>query len=93
MPRDGLESPGQPKRSDNIVEVTTEGQPYIKVDKLIGDPPGLGPIRVDVALKRGVWVEGKVTNRADGRPVKAIVQYYPIARQPSSQGVPRRVLP
>jgi RNA polymerase sigma factor (sigma-70 family) len=80
--------PGQPKRSDNIVEVTTEGRPYIKVDKLVGDPPGLGPIRVDVALKRGVWVEGKVTNGADGRPVRAIVQYYPMRDNPHLKECP-----
>ena len=69
-------------------EVTVEGQPYIKVDKPIGDPPGLGPIRVDIALKRGVWVEGKVRNRADGRPVKAIVQYYPLHDNPHLQECP-----
>ena len=80
--------PGQPKRSDNIVEVTTEGRPYIKVDKPIGDTPGLGPIRVDAVLKRGVWVEGKVTNRADGRPVRAIVQYYPMRDNPHIKECP-----
>ena len=32
--------PGQPKMPNNFVVVTTEGRPYIKVEKLIGDPPG-----------------------------------------------------
>jgi hypothetical protein len=80
--------PGQPKRSDNIVEVTTEGQPYIKVDKPVADPPGLGQIHLDVILKRGVWVEGKVTNGADGRPVRAIVQYYPMRDNPHLKECP-----
>jgi len=68
--------------------VITEGQPYIKVDKSIGDPPGLEPIHVDVTLKRGVWVEGKVTDRANGRPVKAIVQYYPFRDNPHLKECP-----
>jgi len=79
---------GQPKRGGNIVEVITEGQPYIKVDKPIGDSPGLEPIDVDVTLKRGVWVEGKVTNRANGGPVKAIVQYYPFRDNPHLKECP-----
>ena len=62
----------------NFVVVTAKGQPYFTVLKPIDDPPGLGPIRVDIALKRGVWVEGSVTNRADGRPVNATVRYYPM---------------
>jgi len=79
---------GQPKRGGNIVEVVTEGQPYIKVDKPIADRPGLEPIDVDVTLKRGVWVEGKVTNRANGRPVKAVVQYYPFRDNPHLKECP-----
>ncbi|MFI5456245.1 MAG: sigma-70 family RNA polymerase sigma factor [Isosphaerales bacterium] len=79
---------GQPKRGGNIVEVITDGQPYIKVDKPIGDPPGLEPIHVDVTLKRGVWVLGKVTDRANGRPVKAIVQYYPFRDNPHLKECP-----
>jgi RNA polymerase sigma factor (sigma-70 family) len=80
--------PGQPKRPDNIIDVTTDGQPYIKVDKTVGDPPGMGPIPVDITLKRGVWVEGQVRNRADGRPVRAIVQYYPTRDNPHLKECP-----
>jgi len=79
---------GQPKRGDNIVEVITEGQPYIKVDKPIGDSPGLGPIQVDVTLKRGVWILGKVIDRASGLPVKAVVQYYPFRDNPHLKECP-----
>ncbi len=34
---------------------------------------------------RGGWVEGKVRNRADGSPVKAVVQYYPSRDNPHLQ--------
>jgi hypothetical protein len=79
---------GQPKGRDNIIEVTNGEQPYIKVDKPIGDPPGVGPIPVEIALKRGVWVEGQVRDRANGRPVEAIVQYYPLRDNPHLKDCP-----
>ena len=73
---------GQPKRADNVLNITVQGEPYIKVEKSIGNPAGMGPIPVDVTLKRGVLVEGKVTDRANGRPVQAVVQYYPLRDNP-----------
>ena len=80
--------PSQPKQSRADLEVVTEGQPYIQVGKTISDAPGLGPIHVDVALNRGVWVEGKVQNQADGRPVSAIVRYYPLRDNPQLKDCP-----
>ncbi len=43
---------------------------------------------MEITLKRGVWVEGKVVNRADGRPVKAVVQYYPLRDNPHLKECP-----
>ena len=79
---------GQPKRPFNQVEVTTEDQPFIKVDKPVADSSGLGPMHVDAVLKRGVWVEGQVINQANGRPVKAIVQYFPLRDNPHLKECP-----
>ncbi len=78
----------QPKQPREELEVITEGQPYIQVGKKISVAPGLGPIHVDVALKRGVWVEGRVRNQADGRPVSAIVRYYPLRDNPHLKDCP-----
>ena len=80
--------PSQPKQSRADLEVITEGQPYIQVGKTISDAPGLGPIHVNVALKRGVWVEGRVQNQADGGPVSAIVRYYPFRDNPHLKDCP-----
>ncbi len=79
---------GQPKRPFNQIEVTTEGRPFIKVNKPVADSPGLGPMRVDAVLKRGMWVEGRVINQGDGQPVKAIVQYLPLRDNPHLKECP-----
>ncbi|MGP0063332.1 MAG: sigma-70 family RNA polymerase sigma factor [Isosphaeraceae bacterium] len=79
---------GQPKGKENQLDVTVDGGPYIKVAKPVPNPSGIGPIPLDITLKRGVWVEGKVTNRATGRPVKAVVQYYPFRDNPHVKECP-----
>jgi len=79
---------GQPKGKENRLEVTVEGQPYFKVAKVIRDTMGIQPMQVDVRLKRGVWVEGKVTNSATGKPVKAVVVYYPFRDNPHVKECP-----
>jgi RNA polymerase sigma factor (sigma-70 family) len=76
---------GQPKGRENYLTVEVNGQPYIKVVKPVPDPSGVGPIAVEITLKRGNWVEGKVKNRADGSPVKAVVRYYPSRDNPHAQ--------
>jgi RNA polymerase sigma factor (sigma-70 family) len=70
---------GQPKGRENVLTVTVGDQPYIKVVKPFNDPRGIEPVHLDIPVKRGVWVEGKVTNRATGQPVKAVVVYYPFS--------------
>jgi RNA polymerase sigma factor (sigma-70 family) len=79
---------GQPKGKENILEVVVDGQPYIKVSKPVADASGLGPVAADFLLRRGVWIRGRVTNRATGRPVKAVVQYYPLRDNPHAKECP-----
>ncbi len=76
---------GQPIGRENRLSVEVVGQPYIKVVKSVSDPSGVGPIAVEITLKRGRWVEGKVKNRANGSPVKAVVRYYPFRDNPHVQ--------
>jgi hypothetical protein len=81
---------GQPKGRENTLEVSVavDGQPYIKVVKSFSDPRGLAPVQLDIPLKRGIWVEGKVTNRANGKPVKAVVVYFPFRDNPGVKDCP-----
>src|SRR5262249_37952461 len=67
---------GMPKGVGNvIVAVPAAGQPYLRSEHEVADPLGLEPVTVDFALKRGVLVKGRVTDKATGRPVLANVTY------------------
>jgi protocatechuate 3,4-dioxygenase beta subunit len=46
------------------------------------------PLRADFALVRGVWAEGRVTNKRTGKPVRAGIEYYVAERNPAVKGYP-----
>jgi hypothetical protein len=67
---------GMPKAAGNIIKAApAPGQPYFQSVHEVEDPPGLEPVTVDFALKRGVLVKGRVTDKATGKPVSANVGY------------------
>jgi len=73
--------PGLP----DLVGVEVDGQPFVKVVQPIGAPRGPDAVHTEVALKRGAWVEGRVVDRATGKPVQAVVEYCPYADNPHLQ--------
>jgi len=50
--------------------------------------PGLEPIHYDIPLRRGTWIEGKVTDLKTGKPVQAAVDYFPLLSNPHAKGYP-----
>src|SRR5262249_541684 len=80
---------GLPKGEGNVITgAPPEGQPYLMALCHVPDRAGLGPVTVDFALKRGVWIVGKVTDRATGKPVHAQVTYAAFADNPHLREVP-----
>jgi RNA polymerase sigma factor (sigma-70 family) len=66
---------GMPRGEGNVIRAEgPEGQPYLM--SLADVPKGfaLEPVSVDFQLKRGVWIEGKVTERATGKPVHSVIR-------------------
>ena len=54
---------GMPKGKGNeILVVPPRDLPYLSIHKPVPDSIGLDPVTVDVELRRGVWIEGKITN-------------------------------
>jgi hypothetical protein len=63
---------------------TTKGLPYINANlKVPAESPGLQPITFDIAMKRGVFVRGRASDKVTGRPVRAYVNYYAFADNPA----------
>jgi RNA polymerase sigma factor (sigma-70 family) len=75
---------GMPKGKDNKIRLMPrDDQPYVSVHALVPDSPGLDPVTVDFELKRGVWIEGKVTDKVTGKPLKASVEYFSMESNPN----------
>src|SRR5260370_31216672 len=61
---------GMPKGEGNqVLLVPRDDQPYLKVPVDVPEGVGLDPLTVDIQLKRGVGVEGNVTDKGTGKPV------------------------
>ncbi len=47
-----------------------------------------GPIQLDIELKRGIWITGKLLDGDTGQPVQGIVGYYPLHENKSIDEFP-----
>ena len=62
-------------------------QPYLPAGFTPTVPAFGKPAQLDVRLKRGVWVKGRVTDKATGQPVQAVVQYFAFADNPDLRSI------
>jgi RNA polymerase sigma factor (sigma-70 family) len=68
---------GLPKgKGQKIIARPPDDQPYLIVHAEVADTPGFEPVTVDFDLKRGVWIEGKVTDKETGNHVEGQVEYF-----------------
>jgi beta-lactamase regulating signal transducer with metallopeptidase domain len=81
---------GMPKGKGNkIIVVPNDEQPYLMQEVAVPDPPGTGAVKVDVALKRGIWIEGKITDKATGTALaNARLHYIPFLENKFAQSHP-----
>jgi RNA polymerase sigma factor (sigma-70 family) len=80
---------GMPKgKGYSIVAIPNHDQPYMVAHKGVPDTTGLDPVTVDMELKRGVWIEGKITDKATGKPVKGSVEYFSLFSNPNLNDYP-----
>jgi RNA polymerase sigma factor (sigma-70 family) len=67
---------GMPKGVGNKIMVKPPSdQPYVAPGLEVPDSPGLDPVTVDVELKRAIWIEGRLTDKATGKPLRGYVTY------------------
>jgi hypothetical protein len=80
---------GMPKGADNkILFVPRDDQPYLSVHAVVPDEQGFDPVTVDFDVKRGVWIEGKITDKVTGKPLQGMVQYAAVADNPHIREYP-----
>jgi hypothetical protein len=84
MPKETLPNKGEEIPYRNLLEaVPNLDQPYFGVDVDIPRTAGLDPVTLDIKLKRGLWITGRVTDKVTGKPVgPAIIKYYPYGSNP-----------
>jgi hypothetical protein len=80
---------GLPKAEGNELLATTDDLPYLPWSKKVENTPGLGPVTVDFALKRGIWVKGRVTEKGTGKPLSGGIAYYCFRDKPHAKEIPR----
>jgi RNA polymerase sigma factor (sigma-70 family) len=82
---------GMPVGKELKLDLDPLGQPYFTANRTIGIPPGTGPYHSDLTLERGVKIEGRITCRDTGQPVRGRVTYFPLkdnavfSRQPPNR--------
>ncbi|WP_422928773.1 M56 family metallopeptidase [Singulisphaera sp. PoT] len=68
---------GMPKGEGNqLLVVPNDDGPYFLREVKVPNPPGVGPTRIEVDLHRGIWIEGRLTEKATGRPVVGARLHY-----------------
>jgi RNA polymerase sigma factor (sigma-70 family) len=62
--------------TDRVVAIPPSGQAYLPVTVLVEVGRGNGPAPLDLTLRKGVWIQGRVTDAASGQPLDADVEYH-----------------
>jgi protocatechuate 3,4-dioxygenase beta subunit len=81
---------GMPSGKGNrLIIVPTEDQPYLMQEVDVPDLAGAGPVPVEIALTKGVRIEGTITEQGTGKPVAgAYFYYFPFRDNPFAQAHP-----
>ena len=67
---------GMPLGAGNEVVLTPpEDQPYLLSQFKLPTASEMKPIHIDLVLKRGIWMRGRITDRVTGKPVQARLRY------------------
>jgi RNA polymerase sigma factor (sigma-70 family) len=85
---------GQKGKAQAVVAMHPAGAPYLAVRKVVegSDDSPRGPITVDFDVKKGVWLEGRVTDK-EGRGVEANLGYYVLIEALDKDDAPELYLP
>src|SRR5262249_24062579 len=72
----------------DLLVIPPGDQPYLPAFKQVQLGRHTELHRIDFALLRGVWAEGRVTDKRTGKPVRAVVEYIVAQRNPALKSSP-----
>ncbi len=76
------------RRKAQLMVPPDESLPYLHARVAVGQSDGPGPVHLDIALKRGVRVSGRLIDHETRRPVRGQVKYVVFADNPHVQEFP-----
>jgi protocatechuate 3,4-dioxygenase beta subunit len=78
-----------PDDANAIAVVLQDDRPYFPSNRVkVPETPGLGPVTLDFKLTRGLWITGRVTDQATGKPVESQLFYSPFLSNPIVKRLP-----
>jgi hypothetical protein len=75
-------------RGNEVVVTPPEDRPHLPARYKLPNLTGSNPEPIDLRLKRGVWLSGRVTDRASGNPLEARVRYHAALDNPHLDEAP-----
>lgn len=80
---------GMPRGEGNLIKIRgPEEEPYLEVEKGVPAAQGIETVTVDAELKHGVWIKGRVTDKATGKPIPSSIEYFAFADNPYRKDAP-----
>ncbi|MGD9855903.1 MAG: M56 family metallopeptidase, partial [Planctomycetaceae bacterium] len=79
-----FELSGVLKMKEYSLDVVPFNSPHLSQRLMVDDPNGLQPLEIDIKLKRGIAVRGRVTDADTGQPIEGTVEYHPLAPNESA---------
>jgi RNA polymerase sigma factor (sigma-70 family) len=70
-----------------LTATPTRGEHYFILATLVADQAGFGPLKADLELVPGIPLQGRVTDRVTGKPVRGYVGYIPIWMNPHAKAL------
>ncbi|MEX2118286.1 MAG: M56 family metallopeptidase [Pirellulales bacterium] len=80
----GVPKPNHPERKNKLRVVPGVEEPYFRTELEAPKVDRLDPVRCDVALKRGIWIDGRAIDGGTGAGVPGVVSYYPFLDNPAA---------
>jgi RNA polymerase sigma factor (sigma-70 family) len=84
---------GVRKSKDYVVVADSDpASAYLPCEARAADTPGYGPITLDLAVKKGVVITGRVMDRSTKKPLRGFVMVAALAENPFAKDFPTRTL-